>query len=306
MSTAVTVLAVPALLLAGAWLVAVLDRVAAGPRGAVAALSGSLLAPLHEAAALLAQQRTETEAPDPVAWRLAPALYLGLAAAGLALVPWAPGHAAAELEAGIVLWGTVETLTVVVVFLHGWGPNALLPLIGGYRYVATGLPIMLVSMFVLIAAALPAESLSVSAIVESQHSLWNVVRQPLGLPLFLLLGLSLALRGPLDYADSADLAAGTTAEVSGPPRLAWQLARSAMLVAFAAMASTIFLGGHLGPILPGPLWLLLKTAALLALLVVLGRRIARPPPGRMLAFIWTVLLPLAFIDLVWAGVVALP
>ena len=74
---------------------------------------------------------------------------------------------------------------------------------------------MLVSMFVLIAAALPAQSLALSAIVASQRELWNVVRQPLGLPLFLLVGLSLTLRGPFDYADSADLAGGTSAETSG-------------------------------------------------------------------------------------------
>src|SRR3546814_15510538 len=64
------------------------------------------------------------------------------------------------------------------------------------HYVAIGLPAMLLSMFVLIAAALPAESLAVSAIVDSQASVWNVVRQPPGLLLFLLLGLSLTLRGP--------------------------------------------------------------------------------------------------------------
>src|SRR3546814_7536779 len=81
---------------------------------------------------------------------------------------------------------------------------------------------MLISMFVLIAAALPAESLAVSAIVESQASVWNVVRQPPGLLLFLMLGLSLTLRGPFDYADASDLAGGTSAEDSGPARAAWR------------------------------------------------------------------------------------
>src|SRR3546814_15164923 len=104
-----------------------------------------------------------------------------------------------------LLWGACEALTVVVVFLHGWSANAPLPLIGAYRYVAIGLPAMLISMFVLIAAALPAESLAVSAIVESQASVWNVVRQPPGLLLFLMLGLSLTFRGPLDYAAARDL-----------------------------------------------------------------------------------------------------
>jgi NADH-quinone oxidoreductase subunit H len=181
-----------------------------------------------------------------------------------------------------------------------------LPLIGAYRYVAIGLPAMLVSMFVLIAAALPAESLAVPAVVAAQADLWNVVAQPLGLPLFVLLGLSLTLRGPFDYADPDDLAGGTSVEDSGAGRAAWQVARLAMLVSFSAMAATAFLGGHLGPWLPGPVWLALKTVGVLIVTVAAGHLLARMPPARMLTLLWVVLLPLSFLDLVIAGVESLP
>lgn len=299
-----------ATLVLGAWWVAVLDELAlccmAGRALTGRAVSRSALLPLRRTVAIWLQQTTRTEAPDWLNWRLAPALYLGLAAAGLALVPLSPGRVVADFEAGIVLWGAIEALTVVVVFLHGWSSNSQLPLMGGYRYVAIGLPAMLLSMFVLIAAALPAESLNVRAIVESQRDLWNVLRQPLGLPLFLLLGLSLTFRGPFDYADSTDLAAGGSAEDAGIVRLAWQTARLAMLVSFAAMASSVFLGGYLGPWLPGPAWLFLKTAAILMVLVALGHLLARPPSARMLTLLWVGLLPLSFIGLVSAGLEALP
>lgn len=250
----------------------------------------------------LRRQRLWTERPDRMNWILAPALYLALAAAGMSVVPIAPGAAVVDTEAGIVLWGACESLTVVAVFLHGWSPNAPFPLIGAYRYVAIGLPVMLLSMFVLIGAALPAESLSVEAIVDSQRGLWNVVRQPPGLPLFLMLGLSLTLRGPFDYADPADLAGGTSAEDSGPARVAWRVARLAMLVSVAAMTSAVFLGGPLGPVLPGPAWLLLKMACVLALLIAATHLFARLPPARMLTLLWTVLLPLSFLDLALVGV----
>ena len=293
-------LSVLALLLFGAWLVAVLDRLAFALI-ANQPMGDALIGPLRRAASLLIQQQNLTERPDLLNWKLAPALYLALAGAGIALVPLMPGRAVADLEAGIVLWGALEALTVVVVFLHGWSANSPLSLIAGYRYVAIGLPIMLLSMFVLIAAALPAESLSVSAIVESQRAFWNVVRQPLGLPLFLLLGLSLTFRGPFDYADSSDLAGGTASEISGASQALWQFARLAMLVSFAAMAATIFLGGYLGPLLPGPVWLLLKTLAVLVVLVAASHLFARHSPSRMLTLLWTVLLPLSFVDLVIAG-----
>ena len=293
-----------AFLLAGAWLAATLDR------AALAAASGdrispALGAPLRDAAALLARPGADTERPDRVALSLAPALYIALAALGLALVPFAPGAAVIDSPAGIVLWGACESLAVVAVFLHGWGPNAPFPLLGAYRYVATGLPAMLVSMFVLIGAALPAQSLSVIEIVESQRDGWNVIRQPLGLPLFLVLILSLSLRGPMDYADGEEIAGGTTAEASGGARAAWGLARLCILVSGAAMGAAAFLGGPLGPWLPGWVWLALKTAGLLVLLTLAGRLLARTPPAGMVQLLWLVLLPLAFLDLVWAGGAAL-
>ncbi len=305
MSILAAILAMLVVLLAGIFLVLRLDALG-GRRIGQAPASPLAPFPLDEAAHLLRQQRITTEHPDPLTWRLAPALYFALAATGLALVPFAGDRAIVEVEAGIVVWGAVEALTIIAVFLHGWSSNSLLPLIGAYRFVAIGLSILLVSMFVLIAAALPAASLDLGAIVDSQREVWNVLRQPLGLPLFLLLGLAISLRGPLDYADSADLAGGTSAEDTGTLRLGWQLARAAMLVAFAGIASTVFLGGPLGPVLPGPVWLFLKMSLLLVVLIAAGHLLARPDPSRMLTLIWVVLLPLSFLDLVLAGLVSSP
>ena len=301
MSTAATILVLFCVLGIGAWLAASLDRAALALTAGRPVAVSVLVEPWRQGARHFVRQRIRTERPDAMNWLLAPALYLSLAAAGMSVVPFAPHFVVADLDAGIVLWGACEALTVVVVFLHGWSVNAPLPLIGGYRYVAIGLPAMLLSMFVLIAAALPAESLAVSEIVESQAPIWNVVRQPPGLLLFLMLGLSLTLRGPFDYADAADLAGGTSAEDSGPARAAWQAARLAMLVSVSAMASAVFLGGYHGPWLPGPVWMLLKMAAVLAVLVGGTHIVARLPPARMLTFLWTILLPLAFLVLALVG-----
>jgi NADH-quinone oxidoreductase subunit H len=291
-------------LVLGPYLLAVIDgAIAAGiERRAAVRL---WLTPLQHGAWLFLQSRNHTERPDSLNWQLAPAAYLALAGAGLAVVPWSATLIPTDISTGLVLWGSVEALATVVIFLHGWSANALLPLIGAYRYVALGLSYILISMFVLIGVALPAESLQVSAVVGSQRELWNVLRQPLGLPLFLIVGLGVSFWGPLNLADSADLAGGTEAEISGPSRLVWQWARRAMLVAFSAMAATAFLGGWLGPWLPGPVWLALKTLAVMALLLWLGRCLARVCPERLVTLAWVVFLPLSFLDLIWAGVEAM-
>ena len=175
------VLMVMFMLTVGAYVVAVLDRLIAGAFGAPQA-GRVWLAPMARGAWLMTQHANATEAPDWQAWRLAPALYLALAAIGLAVVPWSESLVATDLVTSVVLWGSVEALATVVIFLHGWSANALLALIGGYRYVALGLSYILISMFVLIGVALPAESLQFTQVVASQEALWNVIRQPLGYP----------------------------------------------------------------------------------------------------------------------------
>lgn len=295
------------ILAVGVYVVAVLHlatgRLVAGTAGSAGtALSRAVLVePVRRAALVLVQQRTTTERPDRVTWALAPAAYAGLGAAGLAVVPLSATFSIADVDAGIVVWGTVEVLAIVAVFLHGWSANSHLPLVAAYRFVAIGLSYMLLSMFVLIAVAVPAESLQVSAIVESQAGLWNVIRQPLGLPLFAVVALGTTFWGPMNLADAADVAGGTSAEASGAHLLAWQAARAAMLVSFAAMGAAAFLGGWQGPVLPGPAWMALKTLVLLGALVTLGHLVARVRPEPFVTLAWTRLLPLAFLDLAVAG-----
>ncbi|MBW3574702.1 MAG: NADH-quinone oxidoreductase subunit H [Actinobacteria bacterium] len=293
-------------LVAGAYALAVLDvavfrRVASLPlRPAQVAA-----APLHEAALLVRTRPSTTERPDARAWALAPAVVAAMAAAAVASVPLAEGVAVADVDDGIVLFGAAMAMVMVGVYLHGWSSNSPFPLVGGYRFIALALSYEMPLALVLIAAALPAESLSVGDIVESQAGLWNVLRQPLGLPLYLVAGMGLAFWGPLNGADGADLAGGTAAEVSGPPRLAWELARRFVLVAVAVMGAATFLGGWHGPVLPGAWWMALKTLALLALMVGIGHRVARVRLERFVVVAWAGLIPLALVDVFVSGALAL-
>ena len=293
------------ILVLGAYLVAVIDAaalraVAGGPRRAAV-----LVEPFRRGALALVRQRSTTERPDTVLTILAPAALAGVAAAGLAVVPLSRTWIVADVPAGIVWWGAMESLAVVAVFLHGWAPNSVQPLIAGYRYVAGGLSVLLLSMFVLIGAGVHAQSLRIDVIVADQQALWNVIRQPLGLPLFVVVALAITSSRPIDLADAADQAGGTTAEASGMPLALWEVARRALLGAFAAMGAAVFLGGWWGPVLPGAAWMAVKTLVLLVVLVAAGHLLARVRAERFITLCWTVLLPLAFVDLAIAGLESL-
>lgn len=297
---------VGAALLAGVYATAVLDRLLERwVAGAPARPLEALAAPARDAALLLLQQRSETERPDAALWAFAPAFLGALAAAALVAIPLSPTLRLPDVESGIVYFGAAMAMVMVAVYLNGWSANSTFPLVGAYRFVAEALSYEMPLALVLIAAALPAESLSVVDIVQSQAGVWNVVRQPLGLPLYLVAGLGLAFWGPLAFPDAADLAGGTTAELSGAPLLLWRAARAAVLVAVAAMGAAAFLGGWWGPWRPGAVWMVLKTLLLIAVLVTAGHLFARLRLERFVVISWVVLIPLALLDVFASGLLAL-
>lgn len=297
------VLAVAGALVAGVYVVAILDVatrvvVARAPIRAVDVVVG----PARRATLLLLQGPTHTERPDAALWAFAPAFLIGLAALGLSVVPLSPGVAASDPSTGFVVFAVAVGYVIVAVFLHGWSPNSILPLVGGYRFVAQALSFQIPFLLSMLATGLPAQSLAIDDIVRSQGALWNVIRQPIGLPLYVIVGVGVSFWGALALPDGDDLVGGTSAEVSGPGLLLWRVARAAMLVAIAALGASSFLGGWLGPWLPGPVWVVLKTLVLLILLVGAGHQFARVRLERFVVVAWAVLIPLSLANVLVSGV----
>lgn len=294
--------AVGAALVVGVLLAAWLDAlVGSAVAGRATAWSAAVAGPWRRAAVVALQRRTSTERPDAQAWALAPALLLALAATMLTVVPIAEGVAVADVPHGMVLFGAAAATILIPVFLAGWSPNSPFSMVGGYRMFAQGLSSMIPFALVLIAAALPAESLGIGDIVVSQQGLWNVIRTPLGLPVYLATAPALAFWGPGAAPAGRDLAGGVDLEASGAHLLAWRVAQAAVLVGFAAVGASVFLGGWLGPVLPGPVWLVLKTAALLAVLIAMSHLIPRVRIERFVVLAWVGLLPLALLDVFITG-----
>jgi NADH-quinone oxidoreductase subunit H len=302
LSPPLAVIVMTGVLVFGAYLVAVLDRIA----GMLVArsplqLGRAVMGPLTAVALMLTQRRTRTERPDAQGWALAPALLAGVAAAGLAVIPIGPRASVADPAAGFVLYSAAIAYVMVAVYLHGWSANSTMPLIGAYRFIAAAFAYQIPFLLVLLAPALPAESLAIGAIVEAQESLWNVVRQPLGLPIYLVVSAAATFSLPLDFPDAADLGGGTSAEVSGPHRLVWRGARAALLVMVAAMGASAFLGGWWGPWLPGWLWQVFKTLSLLVILIGSSHAFARLRIERFIVLSWVALLPLSLVNIFFAG-----
>ncbi len=293
---------VAAMLVGGAYVLAVADRLIGGSGSNV---RSAFSYPVKRLSFLMLQPVTTTERPDLAAWILAPSLLLGLAAVGAVSIPIGGPSPGGDIPAGLVLFGAAMLIVLVAVFIFGWAPNSVLPMIGGYRFAAMVLSIGIPFSLVVLTTAIPAESLSVGTIVESQSSLWYLLVQPLGLPIYLITAAAIAFWGPFDLPEGTDLAGGIVAEASGARLAMWRFARAALMVTLSLMGAAVFLGGYLGPVLPGWLWTVIKTAVLLILLALTGRTMARIRVQRFVWFGWVVLLPLALVDVFVSGWVAL-
>ena len=293
-------------LLVGVYLVAVIDTLLSrSVAGARAGIRDALTRPVQAGALSLLQGRTLTERPDNVLWALAPAIIGASAAASLALIPLTANGAASQVAPGIVYFGAAMALVMVAVYFNGWSANSMFSVVGGYRFIALALSYEMPLALVLIGAALPAQSLSVGDIVNSQAGMWNVVRQPLGLPLYLIASTGLAFWGPLNFSDANDLAGGSRVELSGVDRLLWRGAHLSLVVAAAAMGAAVFLGGWRGPLLPGPVWMFAKTLVLVAMILYAGHTFARVRLEWFVRIAWTILIPASLVDVFGAGVTVL-
>ncbi len=265
--------------------------------------SGGFSRPFGEAARLLRQRRRTTVSADNLLWRIGGGGLLVVALLMAAVVPlgrWT----VFDLDVGVVWFNAMDVMVWALVWLTGWGGNSAHALVGGYRFLAHGLAYELPLMFALVAPAVAARSLNVGEVAAAQDGLWFAVWMPVAFLGYVVGVVAFSVWGPFAPALGADIAGGARAEMSGVDRLVFELGRYALLAAGAAFAVPMFLGGGAGPLLPDWLWVLVKAAAVLAVLVWLRRRLPAFRPDLFMEVGWVVLLPLVLLqDLVVAVLV---
>jgi len=291
------------LLAALACLSVVADR-ALLARSAGRPLRAGDLSPWPDVARLLVQRRRTTTAPDAVLWRTGGAGLLVAAVLMMAVVPIG-GGVVADLDVGIVWFNAMDVLLWAFVWTLGWGAAGATALVGGYRYLAQALAYELPLMFALTAPAVAAASLDVREVAAAQSDRWHVVEMPVAFGVFVLCVGAFSLWGPFRAPVGDDLGGGAFAEASGVDRLLLLAGRHALVVAGAAFAVPVFLGGGAGPLLPDWAWQLVKTLAVLAVLVVVRRRLPVLRPERFAEVGWVLLVPLTLLQVLVTSLIVL-
>lgn len=183
----------------------------------------------------------------------APILFVGAAAAFVALIPAAPGWVVADVDVGLLAVFAVIGFFPIITVLSAWSANSKFPFIGGIRalhqMVSFEIPLILSLLGVVILTG----TLNLTEIVESQTSFPWIIFLPVGAIVFFICMLAELERIPFDLPEAeSEIVAGWLTELSGMMYGLVQLGSYLKLYAFAALFVVLFLGGWNGPMLWPP------------------------------------------------------
>jgi NADH-quinone oxidoreductase subunit H len=216
-----------------------------------------------------------------------------------------------DLNIGLLVILGITSMGVYGVALAGWASNNKYSLLGGLRASAQMISYEVSLGLSLIPVLIKSGSFSLRAIVESQRHLhWNIFYLPFGTLAFFIYLISAYAetnRTPFDLPEAeSELVAGYHTEYSAMKFAMFFMAEYANMVTVACLATLLFFGGWLGPVLGPPLlqmvlpiiWFCLKVFFFMFLYVWVRWTLPRFRYDQLMAFGWKVLLPVAVANIV--------
>jgi len=287
-----------------------------------------LLQPFADVFKLVLKEELRPKAADSVLFYVAPILSATAAFAAFAVVPFGAETTlfglldepialqVADVNVALLVIFAITSMGIYGIVLAGWSSNSKYSLIGGLRSSAQMISYELSYGLAIAAVIMLAGSLSLREIVDAQAGSWlgflpkwNVFLQPIGFLIFMTAGIAETNRAPFDFPEAEqELVAGYHTEYSSMSFAMFFLAEYINMVTLSAVATSLFLGGWHGPLIPtwlGFVWFLIKVWALMYFYVWMRWTLPRFRYDQLMAFGWKFLLPLAVINLLVtaAGVV---
>ncbi len=272
-----------------------------------------VLQTIADAVKLLQKEDITPNAVDRRVFFWAPVVTFVCAFAAYVVIPFGDGLIVSDLNIGILYIIAITTFTIISLLMAGWGSNNKYALLGGMRSAAQAVSYEVPLTLAVLGTVLVAGSMSMNEIVISQQGStffgllprWNIFFQPLGFVIYVIAATAESNRTPFDLPEAEqELVAGYNVEYSGMKFAMFFLAEFINLFTVSAIATTVFLGGWNGPLLPSWMWFLCKTLFMVFVLMLFRWTYPRLRVDQLMEFAWKVLLPLAFLNIIYVGVLA--
>ena len=264
-----------------------------------------LLQPIADLVKLIRKESFFPASAVDVLYIGAPVLSAFTALAAFSVIPFGPGWEIAgyqvsgevvNVSISLVLLFALSSLGIYGFIVGGWASDSKYSLLGSMRTCAQMVSYEVSLTFAVLGVVLMGQSLSLPAIVEKQHeTIWFAAPQLVGLLVFFIAGVAETNRPPFDLPEAdTELVAGYHTEYSGMRFGLFQMGEYVNMITLSALAVTLFFGGWYGPWAPlGPLWFLLKLAAVIFAFMWLRATLPRLRYDQLMRFGWKVLLPVA-------------
>ena len=261
----------------------------AGPQG--------ILQPVADAIKILLKEDIIPILGDRWVHWLAPIIIFTPILMIFAIIPWGHGAFVADLNIGILYIIAISSLSVVGIFMAGWGSSNKYSLLGAMRAVAQMVSYEIPLVLSIIGVLIITGSMSMVSIVEAQNVPFLLL-QPLGLMIFFLAAAAEINRSPFDLLEAdSEIVAGFHTEYSGMKYGLIMLGEYAHAFAASAILTTLFLGGGNGPLLPAALWFMIKVLLVFLTLVWMRSTLPRLRVDQLMEFAWKFLFPLALANI---------
>ena len=261
-----------------------------------------LIQPVADVIKLLGKELlTPNEVEKPL-YFLGPILIFVPVLVSFVVIPFDARLQVMDVSVGILVILAFSSLSVLSILIAGWGSNNKYSLIGSIRSVAQNIAYEIPLLLSLLAVVFMSNSLSMKEIVEAQNDIWYVFKQPIAFLIFFIACVAETNRTPFDLPEAeSELVAGFHTEYSGMRFALFFLAEYTSMLIVCAVATTLFLGGYKGPVLPGVVWFLIKTYFLVFLMLWFRWTFPRVRFDQLLNFSWKILMPLSFLNLIATG-----
>ena len=258
-----------------------------------------LLQPIADAVKLVLKEDILPSASDKAIFWIAPVIVVVSAFMVWVTIPITETIGIQNLELGLLYITAVSVFGILGLVLAGWGSANKYGVIGGLRSAAQLISYEIPIIMVVVAVGMLSQSLDLRVIVADQNPLIYGLILPLGLVIFFISGLAEVGRTPFDiYHAESEISGGPFVEYSGAHWSVFFLAEYINTFAIATMITIFFLGGWLGPVLPGIVWFLIKVYGIVLVVFWVRGTFPRLRIDQLMAFAWKVMVPLAFYTIV--------
>jgi NADH-quinone oxidoreductase subunit H len=210
-----------------------------------------------------------------------------------------------DVDIGLLLLFALGAVGIYAFLVGGWSSDSKYSLLGSMRTAAQLVSYEVSLALSVLGVVIMAESLSLVEIAEKQQeTVWYAGPQFVGLAVFFIAGIAETNRPPFDLPEAeTELVAGYHTEYSGMRFGLFSMAEYINMITLSGLAVTLFFGGWGGPVLPGPLWFLVKLILFIFVFMWLRATLPRLRYDQLMKFGWKILLPVATLNAVVTAVV---